>query len=235
MNKLWIASPFFKKRGKFPLDMIVIHHIGSDKGNLYSLKGAISWFTDKEVHRNKTTRAIENQVSAHYIIPRNSYIGNDMIHLVRNADVAYHAGFSQWTVNGVPRQYINNYSIGIELEGDGNFVEYTYFQYEILAELVKDLMANYNIPEKNIVGHEDISPGRKIDPGKLFDWKKFRTEITKTVVTVSPPPIPSTPAVVTSPDIAPTEPVFFMESGENKTGKPPFSFFRLLTKILFRK
>jgi N-acetyl-anhydromuramyl-L-alanine amidase AmpD len=149
---------------------------------LYSVNGTLTWFTDVNVHKNKTTGIIENKVSAHYVIPRGIHNGNDLYNLVKDPDIAYHAGISQWTIGDKLRKYINRYSIGIEMEGDGNLVEYTDFQYDVLTWLVKDLMGQYNIPESNIIGHEDIAPGRKIDPGKLFDWKKFRTMLTPPII-----------------------------------------------------
>lgn len=183
-SKTWLPSPFFESRNNYPLDMIIIHHIGSNNGKLYSVDGTITWFTDIEVHRNKESGKIENKVSAHYIIPRQKHKGNDLYHLVKDIDIAYHAGISQWTINGKLRKYINRYSVGIELEGDGNLVEYTDYQYEVLIYLIKELLQNYNIPEENILGHEDISPGRKTDPGRLFDWKRLRTSITSTIISL---------------------------------------------------
>lgn len=176
-TKKWLPSPFYEKRGNYPLDMIIIHHIGSNNGKLYTVKGTLTWFTDIEVHRNKETGKIENKVSAHYVIPRQTHENNDLYHLVKDIDIAYHAGESQWIVNGKLRKYINRYSIGIELEGDGNLIEYTNFQYDVLIWLIKDLMKNYNIPEELILGHEDIAPGRKVDPGKLFNWKRLRSAL----------------------------------------------------------
>lgn len=181
-TKKWLPSPFFKSRGNYPLDMIIIHHIGSKDGKLYSVNGTLTWFTNEEVHRNKDTGKIENKVSAHYVVPRENHKGNDIYHLVEDPNIAYHAGVSQWTVNNKLRKYINRYSIGIELEGDGNLIDYTDFQYEILIWLVKNLMDVYNIDDSNIVGHEDIAPGRKVDPGKYFDWKKVRIGINPPII-----------------------------------------------------
>jgi len=189
--KRWIPSPFFNTRPEaFPIDMIVIHHIGSKNGKLYGVNGAVEWFTNESLHKNPKTGAIENKVSAHYIIPRSVYDTTaDMIALVDHKNVAYHAGESSWVVRGQKRTNINNYSIGIELEGDGNFTEYTDFQYDRLATLVKDLMQTYPIAENNIVGHEDIAPDRKVDPGRLFDWKRFRTSISTKVQVAVPEPM----------------------------------------------
>lgn len=220
MKKLWKNSPFFCSRGSHPLDMIVIHHIGSTNGKLYSLNGTITWFTDVEVHKNKETGKIENKVSAHYIVPREKYKDHDVIYLVEDIDVAYHAGRSQWEVDGKLRSSINWYSVGIELEGDGNFVEYTDYQYDTLITLVKELMTKHNIPAANIVGHEDISPGRKVDPGKYFDWKRLRTGIEPPKVISVPTPAPEEepksveekhPVVETAKDDE-----FFMAQGDDK-------------------
>jgi N-acetyl-anhydromuramyl-L-alanine amidase AmpD len=195
--------------------MVVIHHIGSKDGKLYSVPGAIAWFTDEKLHLNPQTGQVENRVSAHYIIPRQTYDKQtDMIALVKHEEVAYHAGVSSWAINGVTRSNINNYSIGIELEGDGNVVEYTEFQYTRLSELLR----SYGIPEANIVGHEDVAPGRKTDPGRLFDWKRLRTDIAPKVQVVVPAPSP-----VPDGD-------FYMGSGENKhTG-----FFSWVTNLFNR-
>jgi len=211
--KRWIPSPFRHPRSASdPLDMIIIHHIGSKGGKLYGVGGAVAWFTNEELHRNKKTGKVENKVSAHYIIPREPYEGrSDMIALVKHEDVAYHAGRSSWTVGGEARTNINRYSIGIELEGDGNLVEYTDFQYERLAELVKGLMGEHGIPEENIVGHEDIAPGRKIDPGRLFDWKRFRTDIHPPQTEEGQPPAPEAVAAVPDRD-------FHMNGGEQPRG-----------------
>jgi len=228
MRKLWIPSPFYCSRGSYPIDMLVIHHIGSSNGVLYSVNGTVTWFTNEEVHRNKETGKIENKVSAHYIIPRKEYKEHDIIHLVDHKDVAYHAGYSQWVVDGKTRKYLNKYSIGIELEGDGNLVEYTDFQYEHLIQLTKDLTNTYKISENNIVGHEDISPGRKVDPGKLFDWKRLRTGIN--------PPVMIMPGLDINLDKS-SEPnpenEVFMQGGEDKVGSPGGLISLLLN--LFKK
>lgn len=199
-TKKWLPSPFFTSRGNYPLDMIIIHHIGSKEGKFYSISGTLTWFTNKEVHKNKNTGKIENKVSAHYVIPRENHEGNDLYHLVENLNIAYHAGISQWTVNDKLRKYINRYSIGIELEGDGNLIDYTDFQYEILVWLVKDLTNKHNIDEANIVGHEDIAPGRKVDPGKYFDWKKLRSKINPSVI-ISLNQSPTNPIKITKAEV----------------------------------
>jgi N-acetyl-anhydromuramoyl-L-alanine amidase len=183
MIKKFIKTPFKKSRGNYPLDTVVIHHIGSSKGKLYGVKGTITWFTNLEVHRNKETGKIENQVSAHYVIPREPYRGADVVQHAKHEDITYHAGRSSWKYKDNTKKVgLNKYSIGIELAGDGNLVAYTEFQYETLIELLKEIISEHNIPVENIVGHEDISPGRKVDPGKFFEWGRVRDALMKTTI-----------------------------------------------------
>ena len=82
---------------------------------------------------------------------------------------AWHAGISSF--NGVDD--CNDYSIGIELEGTDNS-EFTDQQYNSLMEITKLLLLNYpNLSKEKIVGHSEIAPNRKTDPGKLFNWKRY--------------------------------------------------------------
>lgn len=251
-TKKWLASPFFEARGNYPLDMIIIHHIGSQGGKLYSVKGTLTWFTDINVHKNIDTGVVENKVSAHYVIPRAQHDGNDLYQLVKDTDIAYHAGVSEWIINGKIRKYLNRYSIGIEMEGDGNLVEYTDYQYEVLTWLVKGLIDKYHIPESNILGHEEIAPKRKVDPGKYFDWKKFRTmlnppttiESTDLPVQASPIPaetvVPSItpaappPAPTVPPPPQPKEETFYMGDG-SKTHGSIMQFIKIFVSAVFGK
>lgn len=235
LKRLWKSSPFFSKRGNYPLDMIVIHHVGSKDGKLFSPGGTIRWFTDLEVHRNKETGKIENKVSAHYLITREPYQHHDVISFVNDWDVAYHTGRSEWEVEGKKRSGINKYSIGIELEGDGNLVEYTDFQYDTLIALVKEIREKYPIKDKMIVGHEEVSPGRKVDPGKYFDWARLMKGLE-----VKPRPIEFDPVEI-KPEEKPDpdkdkvpEEEFFMEGGEKETSSLLQVFFNLLINLFSR-
>jgi AmpD protein len=83
---------------------------------------------------------------------------------------AFHAGASSWK----GRPGCNEYSVGIELVGDGERA-FTARQYAALARLCRDLMrAHPAITRKRIVGHSDVAPGRKHDPGPSFDWGRLR-------------------------------------------------------------
>lgn len=107
------------------------------------------------------------RVSAHCLIRRDGSI----IQYVDFNQRAWHAGVSEWQ----GRERCNDFSIGIELEGTDN-TPYTEQQYQSLAEVAAVLQENYPaITDTCIVGHEDIAPGRKTDPGPAFNWQHFRT------------------------------------------------------------
>ena len=106
------------------------------------------------------------KVSAHFLIRRTG----ELLQFVPCTKRAWHAGVSAWRGRGG----CNDYSIGIELEGadDMPFAEP---QYRVLAELARALRASH--PIADIVGHCDIAPVRKTDPGPSFDWARFRDSI----------------------------------------------------------
>lgn len=105
------------------------------------------------------------RVSAHCLIQRNGHI----VQYVSFNDKAWHAGVS--TYQG--RDKCNDYSIGIELEGTDD-IPYTEQQYQQLSVLHAALVNTYPQIKNNVVGHCDIAPGRKTDPGKAFDWHYFK-------------------------------------------------------------
>lgn len=106
-------------------------------------------------------------VSAHSFIRRTG----DVIQFVPFDKRAWHAGVSEY--DGV--ENCNDYSIGIELEGVDD-IPYTQAQYSSLATLTYDLLIAYpSISLDRIVGHSDVSPGRKSDPGPAFDWRHYRS------------------------------------------------------------
>jgi AmpD protein len=86
---------------------------------------------------------------------------------------AWHAGVS--TYNG--RDNCNDFSIGIELEGSEEDI-FEDIQYEKLSQITEILLQQYtSISKENIKGHSDIAPGRKTDPGILFDWKRYLSNV----------------------------------------------------------
>mgnify|MGYP000597813283 CR=1 FL=1 len=106
------------------------------------------------------------QVSSHFLIKRTG----EVIQFVSCDDRAWHAGKSCFQ----GRENCNDFSIGIELQGTED-INYCSEQYQSLASLTKAIQAAYPlILAEHIVGHEFISPGRKTDPGKSFNWARYK-------------------------------------------------------------
>ncbi len=107
------------------------------------------------------------QVSAHFLIRRDG----ELVQFVPTTERAWHAGESVYC----GRACCNDFSIGIELEG-ADEIPYESVQYEKLAALIGCLRAGLkSLAEAEIVGHSDIAPGRKTDPGPAFDWRRLRS------------------------------------------------------------
>ncbi|MGB7946381.1 MAG: N-acetylmuramoyl-L-alanine amidase [Candidatus Binatia bacterium] len=104
------------------------------------------------------------EVSAHYLVARDGTI----YYLVDEMKRAWHAGESWW---GGPID-MNSASIGIELDNDGS-EPYAESQIAALLGLLRDLKHRYGIPAVNIIGHGDIAPGRRVDPGVEFPWRRL--------------------------------------------------------------
>ena len=145
-------SPNFNsfKRGKKSIKFIIFHYTGMKKES-----SAINRLTN-----------IQSMVSSHYVIKKSG----EILTLVPDAYVSWHAGNSSW------KEYknLNENSIGIEITNPGhnfNYREYSKKQIISLMKLSKFLIKKYNINQKNILGHSDISPDRKKDPGERFPWK----------------------------------------------------------------
>ena len=94
---------------------------------------------------------------------------SELIQFVSCLNKAWHAGRSSWK----HKKNCNDFSIGIELEGS-DIVKYEDIQYKVLINLLKSLRMKY--PVTDIVGHSDIAPGRKTDPGDVFDWNLINAE-----------------------------------------------------------
>lgn len=151
-------------------DLLVIHNIslppeqfgGSDIERLFTN------CLDPEAHPY-FAEISDLKVSSHLLIDREGRV----IQFVSLNDRAWHAGISCWQ----GRESCNDYSIGIELEGSDT-QKFTKAQYQSLVEATKAIQAIYpNIRADRIVGHSDIAPGRKTDPGPFFDWNGFRKSL----------------------------------------------------------
>ena len=112
----------------------------------------------------KTFSLTATQVSAHYVICKDGTIH----HMLNDYLRAWHAGFGKWGNN----TDINSNSIGIELDNNG-FEIFPDVQLNSLLVVLDKLKRAFNIPAANYIGHEDLAPTRKIDPGILFPWKKL--------------------------------------------------------------
>lgn len=140
---LWQPSPNFGERQP---TLVVIHYTGNDSAEV--------------ALRTLTNRRAE--VSAHYLVVRDGTI----VQLVDERARAWHAGESQWG-SAVD---LNSASIGIELDNNGR-EPYSSAQIDALLRLLADLRQRYRLPPANVLGHSDVAPRRKSDPGPLFPWK----------------------------------------------------------------
>jgi N-acetylmuramoyl-L-alanine amidase len=109
----------------------------------------------------------ETEVSAHYLIAEDG----EVISLVPEAMRAWHAGAGAW---GCVTD-VNSRSIGIELANNG-FTPFAAAQMDALTELLRGIKARWDIRPERVIGHSDMAPGRKIDPGVRFDWRRLAIE-----------------------------------------------------------
>lgn len=138
--------------------------------SINSIKIIVIHYTGMQSERESMIRLInpKSKVSSHFVINRNGTI----YRLVQDHQVAWHAGKSCWG----KYKDINKNSIGIELVNKGHQFGYTSFNKKQLSSLIKickNLIKKYKIKKKNIVGHSDIAPLRKVDPGEKFPWKQL--------------------------------------------------------------
>ncbi|MBC8338143.1 MAG: N-acetylmuramoyl-L-alanine amidase [Rhodospirillales bacterium] len=129
--------------------MLVLHYTGME-----SPEAALDRMCDAEA-----------KVSAHYVILEDG----DVAPLVDEGKRAWHAGVAFWR----GETDINARSIGIELVNPGHEFGYRNFpeaQMQAVADLALDILSRHPIPARNVVGHSDVAPQRKTDPGELFDW-----------------------------------------------------------------
>ncbi|MGC1182389.1 N-acetylmuramoyl-L-alanine amidase [Legionella sp.] len=151
------SSPNFNQRIRY----LVLHYTALDFDN------SLKTLTDPK-----------REVSAHYLVPEASIEGERKVfQLVEDRKRAWHAGVSRWGT----RTNINDTSIGIEIvnlgykddKGKRYWYPYEEYQIETVIALAKKIVDDYKIEPVNVIGHSDIAPGRKQDPGPLFPWKKL--------------------------------------------------------------
>ena len=156
-------SPNFDERpNNTAIDLIVIHAISLPAGS-YNTKLIKDLFLNcLDPGKDEFLESIKDlKVSSHFLITRKGAL----IQFVPTHKRAWHAGISSYK----GRKNCNDFSIGIELEGcdDEEFEEQ---QYDSLSKLINFLSIDLRINKQNIVGHAEIAPGRKTDPGPFFNW-----------------------------------------------------------------
>jgi N-acetylmuramoyl-L-alanine amidase len=146
MKTINLPSPNFDSRDGQAVDMLVLHYTG-----MPTAKDALDRLQDPNA-----------KVSAHYVVDEDGTVYK----MVDEENRAWHAGVSSW--RGADN--INHRSIGIEVVNPGDR-PFPKVQMDAVATLSKDIIMRHNIPSWNVVGHSDVAPGRKNDPGEFFDWK----------------------------------------------------------------
>ena len=146
-----MPSPNWDERA-LPVTMVVLHYT-----EMESVAASLARLTDPEA-----------KVSAHYLIGEDG----EVVRLVPEGKRAWHAGASYWRGH----KDVNSASVGIELQHPGHALGYRPFadaQIDALLPLLQRIVKTHDIPRTNVVGHSDVAPARKIDPGELFPWQRL--------------------------------------------------------------
>lgn len=167
----WTVSPNQEARpeGITP-DLLVMHHISLPPGGFtdrHCTRFIVDFFQNKldsSLHPYFAEIA-DQKVSSHFLIARSG----EVFQFVSTQKKAWHAGISSF----LGREKCNDFSIGVELEGDGEH-PFEEIQYQALATLTTQIQNAY--PNLQFAGHSDIAPNRKTDPGRQFNWQKFQSK-----------------------------------------------------------
>jgi len=166
-----VLTPFCNARpDNLAPELIVVHGISLPPGEFGGpwIDRLFTGNLPGEAHASFVERA-GLKVSAHVLIRRDG----ELVQYVPFSQRAWHAGVSQYR----GRENCNDFSIGIELEGT-DAAPYADAQYAVLAELAATLIRTYDsLSAAHIVGHSDVAPGRKTDPGAVFDWPRLRAAL----------------------------------------------------------
>lgn len=145
-------SPNFDTRGGADIDILLMHYTGMETG-----EAAIERLCSEEAG-----------VSSHYVVEEDGRI----FQLVEETARAWHAGVSYWAGD----ENINAKSIGIEIVNPGHEFGYKSFpkqQIDAVIELSRGILERHAIPAARVLGHSDVAPARKQDPGELFPWQRL--------------------------------------------------------------
>jgi N-acetylmuramoyl-L-alanine amidase len=144
-----LPSPNHDERTE-PVDMLILHYTGME-----TAQAAIDRMRDPAA-----------EVSAHYVVDEDGTI----LRLVAEDRRAWHAGISHWRGHSA----LNGRSIGIEIVNPGHdwgYRDFPVLQLAAVCDLCLSILARHAIPQRNVVGHSDVAPDRKQDPGERFDWR----------------------------------------------------------------
>jgi N-acetylmuramoyl-L-alanine amidase len=150
MNLIEAPSPNHDSRGSQRVDILLLHYTGMESG-------------EEAIQRLRDPAA---KVSAHYVVEEDGRV----FRLVAEERRAWHAGVSAWRGHAD----INARSIGIEIVNPGHEWGYRPFppaQMQAVTALSRAVLSRHAIPARNVIGHSDVAPSRKEDPGELFDWQ----------------------------------------------------------------
>jgi N-acetylmuramoyl-L-alanine amidase len=170
MDFIEAPSPNFGPRTKGPPHMLVLHYTGMQTG-----EAALARLCDEAA-----------QVSAHYMVEEDGRI----FRLVPEERRAWHAGKSSWR----GESDVNSASIGVEIVNPGHEFGYRPFpeaQVAAVFALVADIRSRWTIEDVDVIGHSDVAPDRKEDPGELFPWKRLAEA--GHGLWAEPPPAPGAP------------------------------------------
>tara|TARA_S200000501_G_C20263064_1_gene499465 strand:- start:1 stop:540 length:540 start_codon:yes stop_codon:yes gene_type:complete len=170
-NIKFIKSPNFNERpDSQKITLIVIHSISLPPKEYGGNYVENFFLNNLKVSDHKYFENLQNlKVSSHLYIKRDG----EIIQFVPFDKRAWHAGDSSY--NG--DSDCNNFSIGIELEGSDSDI-FTNQQYKVLVDATKEILKEYcDINKNSIIGHSDVSPGRKTDPGIKFEWERYLEQL----------------------------------------------------------
>lgn len=147
-----VSPNFGPRRGTGRPDMIVLHYTGMASG-----EAAEAWLCDPA-----------SEVSSHYLVHEDGRI----VQMVRESDRAWHAGKSSWR----GQADINSCSVGVEIVNPGHLLGYKAFasaQVDAVISLCLGIVGRHAIAPERVLAHSDVAPGRKIDPGEKFPWRRL--------------------------------------------------------------
>ncbi|MDP3895132.1 MAG: N-acetylmuramoyl-L-alanine amidase [Mesorhizobium sp.] len=147
-----VSPNFGPRRDVTRPDIVILHYTG-----MASAEAAEAWLCDPS-----------SEVSAHYLVHEDGRI----VQMVREADRAWHAGKGSWHGH----TDINSRSIGVEIANpgaEGGFPDFADIQIDAVIRLIRDITARCGILAERVLAHSDVAPGRKIDPGAKFPWRRL--------------------------------------------------------------